>query len=309
MSNFDNDHLKINYLIIEFEKNINIILNVNQNLSSIQSLEEFSKAKSQMSNSLNNILKNITVLITALKLIQYNNRKLYDDYIIIQNNYEQVTNKANNYFSDNLFLLSDNKKLYDKVIEQEKIITKLNGVTTLNKMFEYSKIQKKKENENIKNNCIINLKKYNHCNNTIQNYIFNKNFDIEDNHKIPSKDNSKYEDSKIFYNSNKKNNNLNINKTSTINEQNTSIYNLISSPSTLSFNKYLSHNSSKTKFEHYKRNIRKKKVQKSNLFPFKGGESHGNLTNYFLFNLRREKVINNQVSKSRKKYKCLNLKL
>ena len=109
MSYFNNDHLKINNIIIDFEENMNKISIFSKALSSIESLEEFIDARAQLNNSLIEIENDTITLINTLKIIQYNNRKLIDDYSLLQNDYEEKDAKLKMIINENQ-LLSKKKK-------------------------------------------------------------------------------------------------------------------------------------------------------------------------------------------------------
>ena len=50
MSYFNNDHLQINNLIIDFEENISKISSISQILQSIDNIDEFNDLRSQITN-------------------------------------------------------------------------------------------------------------------------------------------------------------------------------------------------------------------------------------------------------------------
>ena len=86
MSYFSNDHLQINNIIIDFEENISKISSFNQILNSIDNMDEFIDLRNQLHNLLADMENDTSTVINTLKIIQYNIRKLYDDFSLLQNN-------------------------------------------------------------------------------------------------------------------------------------------------------------------------------------------------------------------------------
>ena len=121
MSYFTNDHLKISDIIIDFEENISLISNANKLLLTINNLDEFNNLKTELSEKLNNIENDTNILINTLKIIQYNIRKLYDDFAKMQCRYDDLENKLKAIINDNLNLLNKSKET-EKQINYKNII-------------------------------------------------------------------------------------------------------------------------------------------------------------------------------------------
>ena len=121
MSYFSNDHLKISDIIIDFEENISLISNANKLLLTINNLDEFNNLKTELSEKLNNIENDTNILINTLKIIQFNIRKLYDDFAKMQCNYGDMENKLKAMINDNYTLLNKNREI-EKQINYKNII-------------------------------------------------------------------------------------------------------------------------------------------------------------------------------------------
>ena len=72
MSYFNNDHLQINNIIIDFEENISKISSFNQILNSIDNMDEFIDLRNQLHNLFTDMENDTSTLINTLKIIQYN---------------------------------------------------------------------------------------------------------------------------------------------------------------------------------------------------------------------------------------------
>ena len=132
MSYFNNDHLQIDNIIIDFEENISKISSFNQILNSIENLDEFIDLKKQINNLFNDIENDTNTLVNTLKIIQFNIRKLYDDFSLLQNNYEDIEEKLKMIINENSLLINRNKEISENIKsknliieEQEKYINKL----------------------------------------------------------------------------------------------------------------------------------------------------------------------------------------
>ena len=121
MSYFSNDHLKISDIIIDFEENISLISNANKLLLTINNLDEFNNLKTELSEKLNNIENDTNILINTLKIIQFNIRKLYDDFAKMQCNYGDMENKLKAMINDNYTLLNKNREI-EKQINYKNIV-------------------------------------------------------------------------------------------------------------------------------------------------------------------------------------------
>jgi hypothetical protein len=164
MSYINNDHLKINNIIIDFEENMNKISILCQALSSIESLEEFIDVRAQLNNSLIDIENDTITLINTLKIIQYNNRKLYDDYSLLQNDYEEKDAKLKMIINENQLLSNKNQELNDKVNYL------INNIYNNENLIEGNKIGKDFEESNSKNiKSATNGNKKNKSSNNISN--------------------------------------------------------------------------------------------------------------------------------------------
>ena len=100
MSYFDNDHLKISNLIIDFEENLLLISDFSKLLFSINNLDEFKNLRAELNEQLMNIENETNILLNTLKIIQYSIRKLYDDYATIKYSYEDNEIKLKSKFNE-----------------------------------------------------------------------------------------------------------------------------------------------------------------------------------------------------------------
>ena len=225
MSYFNNDHLKINNIIIDFEENMNKISILNQSLSSIESLEEFNEVKAQLNTSLIDIENDTITLINTLKIIQYNNRKLYDDFSLLQNDYEEKDEKLKMIINENQLLINKNQELNDKLnylinnIYNDENLTEGNknkkniGENNSKRILNVSNDNKRNKNSNN----IKNLK-YNNSTNNKKNKFLTNNKDEKSNKIIKEKKFSKSNKNKIHkVNKVIKNNKSNINMKDIIN--------------------------------------------------------------------------------------------
>ena len=122
MSYFNNDHLQINNIIIDFEENINKISSINQVLNSIDTIDEFNELKNQLNILFTEIENDTNTLINTLKIVQFNIRKLYDDFSLLQNNYEDIEEKLKMIINDNTLLIHKNKEINKQINAKNKKI-------------------------------------------------------------------------------------------------------------------------------------------------------------------------------------------
>ena len=203
MSYFNNDHLQINNIIIDFEENIGKISSINQILNSIDNIDEFNELKNQLNILFTDIENDTNTLINTLKIVQFNIRKLYDDFSLLQNNYEDIEEKLKMIINDNTLLIHKNKEINiemnsknQKIIEQEEYINKLIEIIKNNEinnkndiMIKTSKTNKDKYKNMLKSadTSIENMKK-NTFNNF--NYMMKKNNSVNlkkiQNNNIPN---------------------------------------------------------------------------------------------------------------------------
>ena len=194
MSYFNNDHLQINNIIIDFEENISKISSFSQILNSIDNFDEFIDIRKQINSLFNDIENDTNTLINTLKIIQYNIRKLYDDFSLLQNNYEDIEEKLKMILNDNSLLLNKNKELNKQINYKNQVID--NQEKHINKLTEIIKINEKIMNELNSQKDMTN-EKYN-----------NKGSE----NSIVKTSNKKMIKNKKYINSNKKNNFNNYNK-------------------------------------------------------------------------------------------------
>ena len=178
MSYFNNDHLQINNIIVDFEENITKISNFSQVLQSIDNIDEFNDLRNQINNLFSDIENDTSTLINTLKIIQYNNRKIYDDLALLQNNNENLQEKLKMIIKDNSLLLNKNKEINEHINyknqiinTQEKYIQKLTDIIQKNEklmndsksgnIIKYQNYQKTQNNINEQNNYNINMLKNN----------------------------------------------------------------------------------------------------------------------------------------------------
>ena len=154
MTYFNNDHLQINNIIIDFEENIGKISSISQIINSIDNFEEFIELKNQLHNLFTDIENDTSTLINTLKIIQYNIRKLYDDFSLMQNNYEDIEEKLKMIINDNTLLIHKNKELNEqiqlknqKINEQEINIQKLIQIIKNNEIL-INEVSNKEDSKN-----------------------------------------------------------------------------------------------------------------------------------------------------------------
>ena len=371
MSYFSNDHLKISDIIIDFEENMTLISNTNKLLLSINNLDEFNNLKSELNEKLNNIENDTNILINTLKIIQYNIRKLYDDFAKMQCRYDDLENKLKAIINDNLNLLNKSKETekqinYKNIIidEQNKHIKELlktnkyndrlikdlkyqiknknnhykinnqvkqeipNGNKTIDndKIFHYENFLNLKNifNKNLKKQISIltensNKTDYNHkTNSNLKNEQSEesntrfKNISTIDNGKYIFKDELGQTDDEYINNKIKRNETtININNNSNIfNKRKTNNDNFRENIIKISSNKKTyentkdkilnkANNSNKTRINFDTKKMKKKGKSAKNIFKVKNknfefGDETSKLTSYFLFNLQREKILNNK---------------
>ena len=371
MSYFTNDHLKISDIIIDFEENMTLISNTKKLLLSINNLDEFNNLKEELNEKLNNIENDTNILINTLKIIQYNIRKLYDDYAKIQCSNGDLENKLKAIINDNYALINKSREMekqinYKNIIinEQNKHIKELlksnkyndklikdlkNKIKSKNSQYKIpSKIKSEIPNANktIANDKIIyyenflnlknifnkNIKKQisiltENNNGTNIKYKTNsnlknepseasnvktKNFSTIDNGKYIFKDELQQTEDEYINNKIKRNETaININKNSNIfnkrkinnNEFKENIIKFSTNKKSYENakdkilnnvnNKHKTHSNSNTK------KMKRKGQSAKNIFKVKNknfefGDENSKLTSYFLFNLQREKILNNK---------------
>ena len=371
MSYFTNDHLKISDIIIDFEENMTLITNTKKLLLSINNLDEFNNLKAELNEKLNNIENDTNILINTLKIIQYNIRKLYDDYAKIQCSNGDLENKLKAIINDNYALINKSRemekqinykniiineqnkhikellksnKYNDKLIKdlkskiksknsQYKIPSKIkseipnaNKTIANDKIFYYENFLNLKNifNKNIKkqisilteNNNGTNIKYK--TNSNLKNEpseasnVKTKNFSTIDNGKYIFKDELQQTEDEYINNKIKRNETaININKNSNIfnkrkinnNEFKENIIKFSTNKKSYENakdkilnnvnNKHKTHSNSNTK------KMKKKGQSAKNIFKVKNknfefGDENSKLTSYFLFNLQREKILNNK---------------
>ena len=219
MSYFNNDHLQINNIIIDFEENISKISSFNQILNSIDNMDEFIDLRNQLHNLFTDMENDTSTLINTLKIIQYNIRKLYDDFSLLQNNYEDIEEKLKMIVNDNSSLINKNKEINEQIktknqiiMGQENYINKLIEIIKNNEnMIKEKNIQNKNKNIQNKNKTIQN--EYN-----IYKKVINNNEKTSEKKPINIKINSiknstsKKSSTNHFHNDLRKNNSVNLKK-------------------------------------------------------------------------------------------------
>ena len=227
MSYFNNDHLQINNIIIDFEENISKISSFNQILNSIDNMDEFIDLRNQLHNLFTDMENDTSTLINTLKIIQYNIRKLYDDFSLLQNNYEDIEEKLKMIVNDNSSLINKNKEINEQIKTKNQII--MGQENYINKLIEIIK-----NNENIIKEKNIQNKNKNiqNKNRTIQNEydiykkVINNNEKTTEKKPINIKINniknntSKKSSTNHFHNDLRKNNSVNYKKTENTNISN-----------------------------------------------------------------------------------------
>ena len=371
MSYFTNDHLKISDIIIDFEENMTLISNTKKLLLSINNLDEFNNLKAELNEKLNNIENDTNILINTLKIIQYNIRKLYDDYAKIQCSNGDLENKLKAIINDNYALINKSREMekqinYKNIIinEQNKHIKELlksnkyndklikdlknkiksknsqykiprkiksdipnaNKTIANDKIFYYENFLNLKNifNKNIKkqisilteNNNGTNIKYK--TNSNLKNEpseasnVKTKNFSTIDNGKYIFKDELQQTEDEYINNKIKRNETaININKNSNIfnkrkinnNEFKENIIKFSTNKKSYenAKDKILNNvnNKNKTHSNSNTKKMKRKGQSAKNIFKVKNknfefGDENSKLTSYFLFNLQREKILNNK---------------
>ena len=371
MSYFTNDHLKISDIIIDFEENMTLISKTNKLLLSINNLEEFNNLKIELNEKLNNIENDTNILINTLKIIQYNIRKLYDDFAKIQSSNGDLENKLKAIINDNYALINNSREMekqinYKNIIinEQNKHIKELlktnkyndklikdlknkiknkncqykipnkikpdipnsNKTIVNDKIFHYENFLNLKNifNKNIKKQISILTENNNETNfkSKINRNVKNepsessnvkaKNFRTIDNGKYIFKDdleqigddyiNNKIKRNETTININKKSNIFNKRKINN-NEFKENIIKFFTNKKSYENSKDKILNNIDNKNKTYSSSNTKKKKRKGqsakNIFKvnnkkFEFGDENSKLTSYFLFNLQREKILDNK---------------
>ena len=121
MSSIDKiDFLKIDDIILDIEsatKNLDIIA------QKIFQLSIDNKIKNEVSELLSNFENNLTILLRALKIIQYNNRKLFDQSTILENENLELKQKLKTLNVENNSMNNKNNQLASQINYQNNIIT------------------------------------------------------------------------------------------------------------------------------------------------------------------------------------------
>ena len=366
MSCFDNDHLTISNIIIDFEENLLLISDFNKSSFSINNLEEFNNLRAELNDQLMNIENETTILINTLKIIQYSIRKFYDDYAKIKCCYEENEIKLKSKINENKTLLNKYEEIEKQINYKNQIIEEQNKhileLVKLNKnndkiikdlkyqvkhknthslFIENEKTNSSNENKTISNEKIIHYKNFlkmkNKFNNNFKNdfeslteernkinikskfinnykdnllekpnlqtkisstienekYIFRD--DLEENENI---DNNFIKNEKIRDNNN--NNNLTSNNKREINNKikliekekyNSSVQMIKENTKDKILNK-ISEDKIIKKLKRKGKSA--KNIHKIKNKNFEFDEVNNKLTKYFLFNLQREKILNNK---------------
>ena len=353
MSCFDNDHLTISNIIIDFEENLLLISDFNKSLFSINNLEEFNNLRAELNEQLMNIENETTILINTLKIIQYSIRKFYDDYAKIKCGYEENEIKLKSKINENKSLLNKYEEIEKQINYKNQIIEEQNKhileLVKLNKnndkiikdlkyqvkhknthslFIENEKTNSSNENKTISNEKIIHYKNFlkmkNKFNNNFKNdfeslteernkinkskCINNYNDNLLEKQNLQTKISSTIENEKYIFrddleeneNIDKDNNNLTPNNKKEINNKikliekekyNSSVQMIKENTKDKILNK-ISEDKIIKKLKRKGKSA--KNIHKIKNKNFEFDEVNNKLTKYFIFNLQREKILNNK---------------
>jgi hypothetical protein len=108
---FDNDHLLIDNELLTMENELIKINDIKSIFYSINSMEDFKKFRTMIGQFISTFENEIELILNSIKNIQYSNRKFYDTYAKLQNDFQDVNSKLEFYYKEN-------NKLYSKLNEE-----------------------------------------------------------------------------------------------------------------------------------------------------------------------------------------------
>ena len=200
-----NDHLSVDSLLLSIENNVNKITEFRNNLYQLISFDDFKEYRSELSQFLFDIEADIKNTVESLKEIQQNNRQFYDSYAELENNYHDISKRANVYENDNkgmkVKLIDANKQieyLSNMNMNQENYINELlNKLSGKERDYYGCQLTKRNDITNSLNNSRITLElnpkssnrlNFNYNNNTLSNAPMSSmrsNPQINNNQTIP----------------------------------------------------------------------------------------------------------------------------
>ena len=118
-----NDHLSIDNRIMTIEQSVNKVSEMRNSLYQIFSYEEFKNYRSELGQYLFDVESEIHTILELLKEIQETNRKFYDSYAQLENDYSEAKKKATIGFNNT-------NNLKQKLIDAGKQIEYLSNMNT-----------------------------------------------------------------------------------------------------------------------------------------------------------------------------------
>ena len=108
---FDNDHVLIDNELSIMENELIKINDIKNTLYSINNIEEYKQFRTIFIQFISTFENEIEVILNSIKNIQYSNRKYYDTYAKLQNDFQDINTKLEFYYKEN-------NKLYSKLNEE-----------------------------------------------------------------------------------------------------------------------------------------------------------------------------------------------
>ena len=90
---FDNDHLLIDNELLTMENELIKINDIKSIFYSINSMEDYKKFRIMIGQFISTFENEIELILNSIKNIQYSNRKFYDRYANLQNDFQDVNSK------------------------------------------------------------------------------------------------------------------------------------------------------------------------------------------------------------------------
>ncbi len=182
---FDNDHVLIDNELSIMENELIKINDIKNTLYSINNIEEYKQFRTIFIQFISTFENEIEVILNSIKNIQYSNRKYYDTYAKLQNDFEDINSKLEFYYKEN-------NKLHSKLNEQVQHIEFLTNTTQNQEEYINELLQRLKQKE--MNYYGIDItRKNDQFNNTIQS---NKSISIENSGNSSKRLNYEYEEKK-----------------------------------------------------------------------------------------------------------------
>ena len=182
---FDNDHLLIDNELLTMENELIKINDIKSIFYSKNSMEDFKKFRTMIGQFISTFENEIELILNSIKNIQYSNRKFYDTYAKLQNDFQDVNSKLEFYYKEN-------NKLYSKLNEEVQHIEFLSNTNQNQEEYINELLQRLRQKE--MNYYGIDLTRKNDTiSNTIQS---NKSISIENSGNSSKRLNYEYEEKK-----------------------------------------------------------------------------------------------------------------